>query len=71
MVFNQKEFEMAAQIRAGYVIDGTFSFSLPCDATHQEIEEWIKFKLGSNGGMCTDNPLSEYDLEANEAEIEY
>lgn len=33
--------------------------------TREEFEEWVKFQVGYQGGMSMENPLVDYDLEAN------
>lgn len=44
-------------------IDVTFSLRLPIDATGRQLTEWLDFKLGYGGGIATNNPLHEYELE--------
>jgi len=32
--------------------------------TDEQFDEWIRFQVGDRGGISVDNPLSEYDMEA-------
>ena len=40
-----------------------FEVDVPEDATDDQIEEWLRFRLNDNGCMDGDNPLSKHDVE--------
>lgn len=42
-----------------------FEADVPVDETAEEIQAWVEFCTGANGGLSCDNPLSDYDLEAD------
>ena len=48
-----------------------FTADYPCEATPEQITEWVEYSLGIRGGISTDNPLSEYDLEAETATVNF
>jgi hypothetical protein len=37
----------------------------PCECTEEQYMEWVKFELGYTCSISIENPLHEYDLEAN------
>lgn len=41
----------------------SFSAPVPVEATAEQIREWVTFSL-HQGSMRTDNPLSNFDLDA-------
>jgi len=45
------------------IIGVTFETALPCDATKEDIMEWIAHNLG-HGGISLDNPLVKHGMEA-------
>ena len=45
------------------IIQGFFETALPCDATKEQIMEWVAHNLGV-GGISLDNPLSKHEMEA-------
>jgi len=45
-------------------IQVTMTVRVPCEATDEQIEEWVGFETGYNGGIKLINPLSNHDLEA-------
>ena len=47
----------------------TISVTAPCECTEEQFEEWVKYCLGYLGGCSMDNPLHEYDLEANSVDF--
>lgn len=48
----------------------TITVSAPIECTDEQFEEWVEYCLGYTGGISMDNPLCEYDLEANEVIID-
>ncbi len=42
---------------------------LPCSATQDEAEAWIKFETGYTGSISCDNPLSDYEIEAKSVSV--
>lgn len=51
-------------LKRSRVIRVQFDVVLPCDATREQVLEWIAFELHYAGGCDGDNPLIDYDLEA-------
>lgn len=41
----------------------TFEITPPVPATKEQVEEWVRFQVGSNGDIELENPLSDYDME--------
>lgn len=44
----------------------TISVTAPVECTDEQFREWSEFCLGHTSSMSSENPLSEYDLEASE-----
>jgi hypothetical protein len=42
---------------------------IPCSATQEEVEQWIKFETGYTGSLNLDNPLSDYELETKSVSV--
>jgi hypothetical protein len=42
-----------------------FSVDIPCEATYEEIEEWLRFELHERAKMKVSNPLSDFEMAAN------
>ena len=55
---------MSGLLHKSRVLKVEFTCKLPCDATRDQVLEWIAFELHSAGGCEGDNPLLNYDLEA-------
>lgn len=51
-------------LKRSRVIHVEFDIVLPCDATRDQVLEWLSFELGPYGGCDGDNPLAQYDVEA-------
>lgn len=51
-------------------VEVSFTAKIPVQATREEVKEWIEFNLHSSGGMSLDNPLSNYDMEADWMSVE-
>ena len=51
------------------MVEVKFSVKPPVEATEEQIREWIYFELGYHAQMSTDNPLHEYDLDAEDVSI--
>lgn len=47
--------------------EGTFTITVvaPVDCTEDQLREWVEFCTGYRGGISTDNPLHEHDMEAS------
>lgn len=41
----------------------------PVECTDEQFQEWAEYCLGYRGGMSAENPLHEYDLEANDVDV--
>lgn len=52
-----------SQLPAGRLIKAEFEFRLPVDATHAQIEEWVRFEALKVGTLTSANPLSGHELE--------
>jgi len=42
----------------------TITVKAPCECTDEQFQEWVEYCLGYTGSISFDNPLHEYDLEA-------
>jgi hypothetical protein len=51
-------------LKRSRVVHVSFSVALPCDATHDQILEWLSCRLGYAGGIDLDNPLEDFDVDA-------
>lgn len=49
----------------GSLIDIEATIPIPAGASREQVIKWIEFKLGFTGGIDCNNPLSEYDLDAD------
>ena len=47
----------------------TINVVAPIDCTDEQFKEWCEYSLGYIGGMSTENPLHEYELEATYVDI--
>jgi len=47
----------------------TITVIAPIECTDEQFQEWAEFCLGYRGNISIDNPLHEYDLEANDLNI--
>lgn len=47
----------------------TISITSPCDCTEEQFQAWIEYCVGYSGEVSMDNPLHEYDMEANSVTI--
>ena len=45
-------------------IDLSAKIIVPDDATEEQVREWVLYNLHCLGGISSDNPLSDVDLEA-------
>jgi len=43
----------------------TITVTAPVDCTDQQFKEWVMFEVGYGSSISIDNPLHEYDLEAD------
>jgi hypothetical protein len=50
------------RLPASRVVSASFSFALPAAANQAQIEEWVRFCLGS-GSIAASNPLADDELE--------
>ena len=50
-------------------INVEFSIDLPVDATREQVREWVEFELGNRGSCSGDNPLIDYEIEADRVSI--
>jgi len=41
----------------------------PCECTDEQFQEWVEYCLGYRGGVSMENPLHEYDLEADRVDV--
>lgn len=41
----------------------------PVAATREEIQEWVEYCTGYCGGISEDNPLCEYDMQADDVDV--
>lgn len=41
----------------------------PVECTEEQFEEWVKFCTGYHASISTDNPLSEWDMEADLVDV--
>ena len=46
------------------IIKVEFELVLPCDATKEQVLEWVASELHHAGGCSDDNPLLDHDVEA-------
>lgn len=51
-------------MRRSRVIRVQFDLALPCDATREQVLEWLSFELHHSGSCSGDNPLVNWDPEA-------
>ncbi|WP_454019568.1 hypothetical protein [Azospirillum sp. Marseille-Q6669] len=51
------------RLPAGRLIKAEFEFRLPVDATHVQIEEWVRFEALKVGTLAATNPLVRHELE--------
>lgn len=47
----------------------SITVTVPIDCTEEQFEEWVYAELGYRGGVSLENPLCEYDLEAEQVSI--
>lgn len=47
----------------GSLISVFMEISIPCQATPDQIREWLRYEVGSSGPISRDNPLHEYAPE--------
>jgi hypothetical protein len=50
----------------GETITAEIMVRIPAEATDEEVRAWLDFNLGCRGALNTDNPLSDYDVEASD-----
>lgn len=44
-------------------------FVVPTNATDDQIEEWVKYRLGYSGEIDLKNPICDYEIEAKNITI--
>jgi hypothetical protein len=44
--------------------------NIPAAATDEEIEEWLRFSFGATGCLSLDNPLVDYEAEADSSSFD-
>ena len=51
----------------------TFETELPelPEVSEDDLEAWLKYSLGANGGILNSNPLIRYGIEADMFSIDY
>lgn len=48
----------------------TIFLTPPVDATDNQIQEWVEYCTGYRGSISMDNPLNQYDLEADSVDVD-
>ena len=46
-----------------------FSIDIPVEATSEQVSEWLEFNLGYRGSCSGENPLLDYEIEAERVSI--
>lgn len=50
-------------------VEVTMTATIPVDATDEQIQEWIEYCTHNRGGISIENPLSDYDMQADDVNV--